>query len=73
DGLLQGYPVRFFAVPDAARRSLLEVASWAYQDEAFPAVQLVWPDKQGRWPWEPGVRDGFRQSQPVPGRQDGGP
>ncbi|MCU0866428.1 MAG: DUF4262 domain-containing protein [Planctomycetes bacterium] len=68
DGLLVGYPARFFDVPKALLELLLPDAVWAYQDTEFPCVQLVWPDKQGRWPWEPGVRDGFAAAQPVPGR-----
>lgn len=68
DGLLVGYPVRFFALPQERYRDYLGVACWAYEGDAFPAVQLVWPDKQGRWPWDPGVREGFAAAQPVPGR-----
>ncbi|MBM4061772.1 MAG: DUF4262 domain-containing protein, partial [Planctomycetes bacterium] len=44
EGLLQDYPVRFCAVPDEVRGGLFGVARWAYEDETFPAVQLVWPD-----------------------------
>jgi Domain of unknown function (DUF4262) len=68
DGLLIGYPARFFDVPAEPRTRLLPHAAWAYEDAEFPCVQLVWPDKQGRWPWEPGVRDGFAAAQPVLGR-----
>jgi hypothetical protein len=28
-------------------------------------VQLVWPDKQGRWPWQDDVRRGFAALQPL--------
>jgi hypothetical protein len=30
-------------------------------------VQLVWPDKEKRWPWQDGVRQGFRDVQPLLG------
>lgn len=65
EGLLQDYPVRFLAVPKAFYREYLGEAVWAYEGDGFPALQLVWPDKQGRWPWDPAVREGFRDSQPV--------
>ena len=65
DDLLQGYPARICAVPRQCLPRYFERAMWAYQDGDFPAVQLVYPDKQGRWPWDPNVRDGFRDNQPV--------
>jgi hypothetical protein len=68
EGLLVGYPVRFVAVPVELHGEFLGTAVWAYAASEFPCVQMVWPDKQGRWPWEPGVRDGFAQAQPVLGR-----
>lgn len=69
EGLLIHYPVRFVAVPEDVHAQFLGLAQWAYQGEGFPCVQLVWPDKQGRWPWEAGVREGFADSQPVLGRK----
>ena len=39
----------------------------AYDGEDFACVQLVWPDKQGRWPWDAAVREGFVAMQPVLG------
>ena len=68
DELLVGYPVRFVAVPDTAYGDHLGTAQWAYEGTDFPCVQLVWPDKQGRWPWNGDARDGFRRSQPVLGQ-----
>ena len=50
---------------EALHGAFLQKACWAYEGEEFPVVQLVWPDKQGRWPWEDGVRAGFRDAQPV--------
>jgi hypothetical protein len=67
EGLLQGYPVRFLAVPKAAYAEHFPEALWAYEQAEFPMLQLVWPDKQGRWPWEAGVREGFRDAQPLLG------
>jgi len=69
DDVLIGYPVRFLGVPKQRHDDVLGAAVWAYDGADFPAVQLVWPDKQGRWPWEPGVREGFAEAQPVLGRQ----
>jgi hypothetical protein len=65
DGLLHGYPVHFVDVPRRCYHDYLGLASWAYESDEFPAVQLVWPDKQGRWPWDATTRQGFRDEQPV--------
>ncbi|MBL8755853.1 MAG: DUF4262 domain-containing protein [Planctomycetes bacterium] len=67
DGVLVGYPVRFLELAKARYGEFLGVAQWAYEGEDFPALQLVWPDKQGRWPWDPGVREGFAEAQPIVG------
>jgi hypothetical protein len=68
-GLVVGYPVRFVGVPEAMVPTWLPTAQWAYAGATFPCVQLVWPDKQGRWPWDPAVREGFAAAQPVLGRE----
>lgn len=70
EGLLQGYPVRFFDVPKAAYAEFAERAVWAYAGAEFPVVQLVWPDKQGRWPWDAAAREGFRSGQPMLGKRE---
>jgi hypothetical protein len=69
DDVLVGYPVRFVAVPRERYRDFLGLAIWAHESDAFPCVQLVYPDKQGRWPWDTGVREGFAAAQPVLGRR----
>jgi hypothetical protein len=68
EGLLQDYPVRFVEVPKSRYGEYLAAATWAYDGSDFPVVQLVWPDKQGRWPWDPSARKGAAGSQPVLGR-----
>jgi hypothetical protein len=63
--LLHSYPVRFVDVPQRCYPDYLGLATWAYEGNDFPAVQLVWPDKQGRWPWDATARAGFREGQPI--------
>ncbi len=65
EGLVQGYPVYFGAIAAAQAQQWLAAMCWAYERADVPCVQLVYPDKQGRWPWQPDVRDGFRAVQPV--------
>ncbi len=50
-----------------AHGGLLGYNCWLYQKEPnlFPAIQMVWPDKQGIFPWEPGFDRIFYTRQPV--------
>lgn len=68
--LLVGFAVRFLDVADEAARAHLGAATWAYEGGDYRCVQLVWPDKEKRWPWQDGVRQGFRDVQPLLGSRE---
>jgi hypothetical protein len=63
--LLKGYDCTFRAIPLSQYREHLGWAIWFYDGPEFPALQLVWPDREGRWPWQDGVTSGFRSQQLV--------
>jgi uncharacterized protein DUF4262 len=67
DRLLVHHDVYFLEVPVAMYPEYLGSAIWFYQSLArpFPCVQLVWPDGEGRFPWDPDYDDNFKQSQPI--------
>lgn len=65
DGIVHGYPVWFGKVTREQVEALLPEIAHAYGTSDVPVLQLVYPDKQGRWPWDADVREGFRDSQPV--------
>lgn len=65
EGIVHGYPVWFGKVTTDQVRALLPEIAHAYGSADVPVLQLVYPDKQGRWPWDADVRDGFRDAQPV--------
>jgi len=69
DLFLEGYSVSFVEIPLEAYREHLGFAIWFYASlpGPFPAVQLVWPDRDGRFPWDSGVDAEFRALQPVLG------
>jgi hypothetical protein len=52
-GIAAGFPVRFRDVDQDACRHPLSVTTRFY-GKRVPALQLVWPDPQGRFPGEPG-------------------
>ena len=63
--ILEGYEVAFRPVPLAAYEEHLGWGLWFYGEPTFPVLQLVYPDRDGHFPWHPGVADSFRAAQPV--------
>ncbi len=62
---LEGYDVAFRAVPS---HQLQPRFSWLrdyYARDDVPVLQIVYPDKRRKWPWDAAAGDGFRSSQPV--------
>lgn len=52
DGILANEAVYFFRVTRGSAASYLRSSDWFYRRGPFPAVQLVWADSSGRFPWE---------------------
>lgn len=52
--LVRDFPVRLIAVTDSWK--LLTISNHLYgnPDGCLPALELVFPDPDGRWPWEEG-------------------
>ena len=40
-------------------------ACWLHGGADFEALQLIWPDTAGVWPWDAAASEGFRASQPL--------
>ena len=45
--------------------SLFGYAIWFYRGRSFPVMQFVWPDKQGRYPWESAFNPAWFYAQPL--------
>ena len=65
DDVLEGFSVTFRAVPPAQRSAHFGWAEWFYDERPYSALQLVYPDQAGRWPWDPESSNAFRESQPI--------
>lgn len=65
DAIIEGYPCTFKSVPESQQKPHLGWARWFNDHKKLDAVQLIYPDRNGRWPWDEGVSDSFRQLQPV--------
>lgn len=65
DDILQGYSCTFRPVPRSHYEAYLGSARWYYEGDAFPAMQLIWPDREHRYPWAAPEDAWIRTAQPV--------
>ena len=69
DDLAEGFECSFVPVSVAHYERYLGYGIWFYRQlkQPFPVLQLVWPDKQGRFPWESDYDERFQKLQPLLG------
>ena len=58
---IASYPFTFVSVPACFYRDYLGFAMWFYKGTEFPVLQVVWPDKAGRFPWDSDYDTRYRQ------------
>ncbi|WP_326524150.1 DUF4262 domain-containing protein [Sphingomonas sp.] len=63
-GLLDGEQVWFVPVGTAQAKASMGGTDWLYRGAEFPALQLMWPDAEGRFPWQTGFEPGLVGVQP---------
>jgi hypothetical protein len=63
-GIVQGLSCHFRRVHLSNYGDFLGYAGWYYQGAPFPALQCVWPDPSGRFPWDAGFEPELRRFQP---------
>jgi hypothetical protein len=63
DDVAEGFSARLIAVPRAASDRYMFATRRRYPD--YTAVQLIWPDTHGLFPWEPGFDPALVSYQPV--------
>ncbi len=65
-GLLEGYEIQFLEVKKENYRDYLGYAAWYYKKSFdFPVLQMIWPDKESKWPWENGFNEKWKLRQPL--------
>ena len=65
-GFLNGYDVQFLPVDKTFYPDYMGYGGWFYDMSFdFPALQLVWPDKENRFPWEDGFNVDWKFKQPL--------
>jgi hypothetical protein len=63
--LLRDYECEFCLVDPARYDGYLNYALHYYRGSSFPAIQLIWPDPHGYFPWESNFEERFRTDQPL--------
>jgi hypothetical protein len=65
-GFLVGYDIQFIEVEKEYYQNYVGYAGWFYDMTFdFPLLQLVWPDKQNKFPWEEGFNPDWKFKQPL--------
>jgi hypothetical protein len=65
EGVLPGFTVYFQALPLDQYKEHLGWAEWFYDGTEFPAVQMLWPNTSGVYPWDDAADDYLRWVQPI--------
>ena len=63
--ILSNHSSAFVVFPRSAYAAFLGYAQRFYGGDEFPALQFVWPDAGGKFPWEPGMAESVRAAQAV--------
>jgi hypothetical protein len=66
-GIIKGFSVSFANVSVEHFSEYLGFALWFYGGEPFAAIQMVWPDGNGAFPWEASFNEELRSLQPLLG------
>jgi hypothetical protein len=64
DAVFANLPAYVFRVARKHYRDLLGWSRWFYRGDDFPCLQVVWPDRDGKFPWQPGFNVEFKNDQP---------
>jgi hypothetical protein len=64
-GFLEGFAVQFGSVSRHYRKEHMRSTCWLHDGPDFEALQLIWPNTSGVWPWDPDADDWFRTNQPL--------
>jgi Domain of unknown function (DUF4262) len=63
--LLLGLKCHFLEVNTRYYSDYVGFALWYYRKRKFPLYQIVWPDRDGLYPWHPHAPRSFKEWQPV--------
>ena len=68
--ILDAYECAFVEVDRSFYYDFLGTARWYYGNDDFDVLQCVWPDRDGRYPWDDACAPGLVEAQPLLNRPD---
>ncbi len=63
--IVEDYKCSFQKISQKFYVDYLGTAMWFYKGKSFPALQCVYPDMAGRYPWDAKCNPELREMQPV--------
>ena len=63
--VIDGYVCHFKTIPAAKYDDFFTGDEWFYGNADFPAVQMLWPNTSGVYPWDVAADDYLRWVQPI--------
>lgn len=63
--LIESYACTFKPVNQVWYRDFLGYANWFYENQNYPVLQCIWPDRSSRFPWEPEFNEDWLWAQPL--------
>lgn len=63
--IFQNLPAQFITVEKNRIPAYFGYCMWFNSYEEFPALQLVWTDSEGHYPWQPDFNKKFTDRQPI--------
>ncbi|GLW98798.1 hypothetical protein Misp02_28850 [Microtetraspora sp. NBRC 16547] len=64
DDVLEGFPVVIKPVHESWYKPLFGAALWFYRRQPLAFMEMVWPDRDGLFPWDENCPSGVRELQP---------
>ena len=62
---LTGLGIQFVSASKTNYDEYFGWCQWFYEGDDFSVLQLVWPSKTKRWPWEGEAAEAYKQRQPL--------
>lgn len=59
------YTIQFIDVDESYYQDYFGTANHYYHHTDYPVLQLIWPDKEGYFPWDPAFNPNFKFRQPL--------
>ena len=64
DDFLEEFQITFKTVDNKYYAKHFPQAQWLYEGDGFRMLHFIWPNLSGEWPWDKGIKKGYRRLMP---------